>query len=153
MHARKTRSVGHGALFSLEVLEIRQSLKIGTQMGAVERPLKALPTERLCFVFASEGLHYIEACLLPFERNPAGPFFIDGIDSAPGLLGTARLQKSPGNFGGNSWHGLCRFALLCNERIHVALGICDFLQGQLDRALTPARGDLVGIEWTAGTPA
>jgi hypothetical protein len=36
-----------GALFCLKVIEIRQSLEIGAQMGAVERPFKALPTENM----------------------------------------------------------------------------------------------------------
>ncbi len=58
MYARASESVGHGALFCLNVIEIRQSLEIGAQMGAVERPLKALPAERLCPVFASQRLHH-----------------------------------------------------------------------------------------------
>jgi hypothetical protein len=53
MYVRKPKSVGHGALFCLKVIEIRQSLEIGAQMGAVERPFKALPTENLCLVFVS----------------------------------------------------------------------------------------------------
>src|SRR5436309_15996158 len=99
MYARKCKSVGHGALFSLKVLEIRQSLKIVAQMGAIKRPLIALPSERLCLVLASQRLHHIQAYLLPFERDPTGPAFIDGIDRAPGLLGTARVEKAPSDFG------------------------------------------------------
>jgi hypothetical protein len=105
MYHWKSKGVGHGALFCLNVIEIRQSLEIGAQMGAVERPLKALPTERLCLVFASQRFHHIEAYLLPFERDPTAAIFIDGIDSAPGLLSAARPQKSPSDFSRNSWDG------------------------------------------------
>src|SRR5580704_7259518 len=101
-------------------------------MGAVERSLETPPTERLCLILAAQGLHHIEADLLPFERDPAGSIFIDSVDSVPGLLGTARVQKSPRDFGRHLWHSLGRFALLRDERINVTLGICDFLQGQAD---------------------
>ena len=49
-------------------------------MSNAERSLKTLPTERLCLNIASQGLHHVDAYLLPFERNPAGSFFIDPID-------------------------------------------------------------------------
>src|SRR6476661_2063683 len=80
-------------------------------MGAVERSLETLPTERLCLILAAQGLHHIEAYLLPFEREPAGSVFIDRVDSVPGLLGTARVQKSPRDFGRHLWHSLG--ALIC----------------------------------------
>src|SRR5664279_6218912 len=96
-------------------------------MGAVERPLKAFPTETLRFVFA--------------------------IDRAPGLLDTTGLEKSAGNFGRNSWYGPGLFALLSDERVNIALGVSNFLQRQADGALAPVTGDLVGIEGTTGAPA
>src|SRR5271163_1321138 len=98
-------------------------------MGAVERSLETLPTERLCLILAAQGLHHIETHLLPFEWDPSGSIFIDRVDSVPSLLGTARVQKSPGDFGRHPRHSLGRFALLRDERINVTLGICDFLQG------------------------
>jgi hypothetical protein len=99
--------VGHGALFCLKVLEIRQSLEIGAQMGAVERPLKALPTETLCLVFASQRLHHIEVHLLPFERDPTGPVFIDGTRAANVYVRvqapfTTRPQVGAGRITGSS---------------------------------------------------
>ena len=97
-------------------------------MGNAERSLETLPTERLCLIITSQGLHHVEAYLLPFERNPAGSFFIDGIDSAPCLIGTARLQQPLGNFGRHSRYRFGFFALLRDKRIYVALSVSNFLQ-------------------------
>src|SRR5215475_14473872 len=129
MHVQESESVGHCTLFRLNVVKIRHSFEIGSQMGAVKRSLKTLPTERLCLVLAAQCLHYIEAYLLPFERDPAGPVFVDRVDRLPGFISAVRLQKSPRDFGRHYWHSLGRFALLRDERINVALGICNFLQG------------------------
>lgn len=92
MDARRFESVGHRALFGLQVFELRKPFEVIAQMCNAERSLKTSPTERLCLNIASQGLHHVEAYLLPFERNPAGSFFIDGIDSAPCLISPARLQ-------------------------------------------------------------
>src|SRR5439155_1520678 len=132
--------------------EIRHSLEVSAQVIAVERSVDALPSERLCVDFASQGLHHLKAHLLPLERDPAGPIFIDGVDSTPGLFGTTRPQKTMRNFGRHPWHGLGLVALLSDEAIHVALSVCNFLQGQADCALALARSGLVGIERTAGAP-
>src|SRR2546423_5986261 len=129
MYVCKAKSVRHGALFRLNLLEIRQSLEKGSQMIGVERSLKALPSERLCVDFASQGLHHLKAHLLPFERDPAWPIFIDGVDSTPCLFGPTRLQKTTRNFGRHPWHGLGLVALLSDEPIHIALSVCNFLEG------------------------
>src|SRR5258708_32283815 len=121
-------SIRNRAFLGLQVLEIRKPFEIGAQMGNAKRSLETLPAKRLCLVIASQSLHYIEAYLLPFERNPTGPFFIDSVNRAPCLTGTARLQESLGNFSSNPWHGFGHFALLCDERIYVALSLGNFLQ-------------------------
>src|ERR1700730_11922540 len=127
MCVRNFESVGNRTLFCLKVIEIRQSLEISAKMSTIERPLKALPAECLCLIFASKRLHHIEAYLFPVERNPTRSVFIDSINSAPRLLGTPCLQEAPGDFGRNSWHGPSLFALLRDKRINVALGVCNFL--------------------------
>src|SRR5947209_16753637 len=126
MDARRFESEGHRALFGLLIFEVRKPFEVGAQMGNAKRSLKTLPTERLCLNIASQGLHHFEAYLLPFERNPTGSFFIDGIDSAPCLISTARLQQSPGNFGRHSRYRFGFFALLRDKRIHVALSVSNF---------------------------
>src|SRR5712691_6898377 len=123
MYVWKAEGVRHGAFFRLDFIEIRHSLEVGEQMIAVQRSLETLPSERLGIDLASQGLDHLKAHLLPLERDPAGPIFIDGVDSAPGLVGTTRLQKTTRNFGRNARHGLGLFTLLRNECINVALGV------------------------------
>ena len=91
MDARRFQSIGLCALFGFQVLEIREPFEVGAQMGDAERSLETLPAEHLCLILASQGLHHVEAYLLPFERDPAGPLFIESIDSGPCLIGTTRL--------------------------------------------------------------
>ena len=122
-------------------------------MSAVKHPLKAFQTERLCLVFEPQRLHHIEPHLFPLERDPTRFVFMDGMNSVPGFLGAARLQKSPGYFGRNSWHCPRIFALLRDECINVTLGVCNFLQRQADGALVSATGNFIGIEGPAATPA
>src|ERR1700730_12890440 len=112
MYAWKSKRVGHGALFCLQIIEIRQSLEKSAQMVAVEPPFKALPTKTLRIIFASQLLHHIEAHLFPFKRNPTGLAFVCGVDRCPGLLQTARIEKSTGDFRRNACTVL-DFSLCC----------------------------------------
>ncbi len=153
MYLRKFESVRHSALFNLHILEIREPFEVGPQMRDAERSLETLPAERLCLIIASQGLHHVEAYLLPFERNPAGPLFIDSIDSGPCLLDTARLQQSLGNFSSYSRYRFSFFALLRDERIYIALSVRNFLQRKTDGAFAPARSNFVGIKRAASAPA
>jgi hypothetical protein len=92
-------------------------------MVAVEPPFKALPTETLRVLSATERFHYLEAHLFPFEGNPAAFAFVDSVDRGPGPLQTARMEKPAGDFRGYAWHGPGFLALLRDECIKVALGI------------------------------
>ena len=47
MHVRKNRNVGHGAVLSLNIIKIRESLQIGAQMRTVERTFETLPLEAM----------------------------------------------------------------------------------------------------------
>src|SRR5262245_10285109 len=127
MDVRKAKSVRHRAFFRLDLLEIGHSLEVGAQMIAVERSLEALPSERLCVDFSSQGLHHLKAYLLPLELDPVRPIFINGVDSAPELFGTTRVQKTTHNFGRHPWHRLGLVAVLRDEPIHIALSVCNFL--------------------------
>src|SRR5262245_58547487 len=153
MHFWKFERVGHGALFCLKIIEIRQSLKKCAQMVAVEPPFKAFPAETLRFLVAPEPFHHREAHLFPFEGNPTASAFVDSVDRATGLLQSARTEKPAGDFGRDAWHGPGFLALLRDECINVTLGIGNFLQRQVNGALVPPFGDFVSIEGTASAPA
>ena len=98
-------------------------------MGAVERSLETLPTERLCLVLVAQCLHYIEAYLLHSNGIQPGLFSSIALIAFQASLARFAVQKSPRDFSRHPWHSLGRFALLRDERINVALGICNFLQG------------------------
>jgi putative ABC transport system substrate-binding protein len=124
-----------------ELIQLRPAILVATARPSIEAARAATTTiPILANDLESDPVasRYVESLAHP-GGNLTGMFldapslcgkWLQHIDSSPGLLGTARRQKSPGDFGGNSWYGLCRCALLRDECIHVALGISDVLQGQ-----------------------